>query len=320
MNKSVVSVILTFVFTMVLISGCNPAVTSLQVSPTLTSVSTPSTFTPEPISTTTVTPTKTPTDTPAPTATPITNEELAMSLGVTVIKRGVVSDDLIRLDLLGFKADQDYFIRHGISTVFPPIRLEIADSKASGVNCEVVIKNGKITVLQNTPFCYTDRNPVNWLNATSNEGMNIYLQFAVGLNSSSEFNTATWLWIEGSANYFGWQALFENKLATPDQNTIPFDELEQGVYSVDDLLNSNDIDASGIGYYFFDFLIHKDGNDQKKIDENIRKVYDVFTIIGNTNIPSSKAKRQQVMMDAVLTVFGESEANLYSDFLAKMKK
>ena len=56
MYKSVVSVILTFVFATVLISGCASAITSSPVLPTLTSSPMPSTFTPEPISTATIIP------------------------------------------------------------------------------------------------------------------------------------------------------------------------------------------------------------------------------------------------------------------------
>jgi hypothetical protein len=56
MNKSVVSVFLAFVFTMALISGCVPAVTSSPVSPTITSSPIPPTFIPEPISTATLIP------------------------------------------------------------------------------------------------------------------------------------------------------------------------------------------------------------------------------------------------------------------------
>ena len=144
------------------------------------------------------------------------------------------------------------------------------------------------------------------------------------MNSGSEFSTASWLWVEGAANYFGWQALVENKLLSSNRSLQQIDGLDKGLYSVDDLLNANDLfgigQSSDIGSSFMDFLIHKDGNDQKKIDENIKRIYDVFTIIGSTNIPDNKIKRQQIMKDAVLQVFGVSEESLYADFLAKMKK
>lgn len=53
MNKSVMSIFLVSVFTIVSISGCAPAVLSSPVPPTITSSPMPPTFTTEPVSTTT---------------------------------------------------------------------------------------------------------------------------------------------------------------------------------------------------------------------------------------------------------------------------
>ncbi len=301
------------------VSATEPAMaTTVTNAPTFTS-------TPVPTNTATIVPTKTPTTVPTVTATPMTTEEFAKYLGITVVEYGDVDDKFLRYVLDAIKADRDYLIRHGIENpVFPEFKLSIQNYQYGSLSCKADLENGRIVVEQNIPKCYGgDISPRGWYNSASHEGIHVYMQMASGIVPGAKLNTVTWIWVEGGASYFGWQALFESHLAKPSDNTRgPIDELLEGRTPQDllDVRNFGPGEGDDIGYQFFDWLIHKDGNDQASVDENIQKVYEVYRTVGAiTYIPDNPEKRQAIMNEAVQTVFGCSAESLYADFIEAMK-
>ena len=261
-----------------------------------------------------------PTASPVPTEVVLTNEELMALTGVTIVKRGEVDDIFARYELLAVKASQDYLRNHEVISDFPPMVIEIADSVDYPMGCDFEYKNGVYVVHQNIVKCKNDRQPFQWMGSGANEAMNIYFQTSVGVDTYNEVSVAQWIWIEGSAEYFAWQALLEADLVTSEQ-AFHTTEMEDGqVYTVNDLLNSNanlgPNKSTNIGYHFMDFLLHMNGNDQQKINENIQKIYGVFVYLGKANVASEFNYKK--MDEAVISLFGQPQSDLFASFLAQI--
>lgn len=292
--------------------------------PTNTSAPTFTSTPVNPTNTKTPVPTRTPTHIPTATETPMTLDELATYLGVTIVKYGEVDDKYVHYILVALKADQDYLIRHGVANpAFFPFRIKVQNYQYGGISCKTDLVNGQMVMEQNAAKCYGgDISPRSWYNTASHEGMHAYLHYGNGVVPGSKISTVTWIWIEGGASYFGWQALFESGLAKPADNTRgPINDLLDGRTPQDllDVRNFGPGEGDDIGYQFFDWLIHKDGSDQAKIDENIQKVYEVFRIVGSSTVLENPEKRQAFMNETVQTVFGCSAESLYADFIEAMK-
>ena len=261
--------------------------------------------------------TNTPAATNTPTQVPLTNAELEVLTNVKIVKSGEVGDEFVRHDLLAILASQDYLREHEVLTVFPEITIEVADSLESPVGCDVQVKNGSFVIHQNVIRCKNDRQPYQWMSSVANEVMNIYFQMSAGVDTYNEISVAQWIWIEGAAEYFSWQALLEANLVTSEQ-AFHTTEMEDGqVYTVNDLLNSNVAlgpnKSTNIGYHFMDFLIHKDGGRQEQVNKNIQNIYGVFVYLGKANVLSEFNFKK--MDEAVFALFGESQSDLFAEFL-----